>query len=393
MRAVVVGAVVLALSMTASSSGHAQTDDLEGRSLVFVRGTSIIKTDAKGKTETEIATLPSKAKVRALRIDALGKVLLIDVGGSWSWLPLDGSTTTPKDLPCDAGPAQLAEDGLCVLCRAKATTANATPSSIIVTLMTGKVVPVDVPATTSRLTGIGIERKLVWADTSSVWAAPAGTISKATKVAPEPPLRSFSISPDGSHALGVYKGEVFENARTRKPGEVLSIFALDGEAARRKVIQNGVPVEWSHDSRWVLIQDGASACIMLVEGGEYKCWKGYTAASISADGKYALILGNRDGSKKQDRDKKDGKKKSSKKDTKKAKKKAPDPEPPPADEDEGGEAEGAEGGGEEPVATDDVAVAPPSGPLALYRAQLDGAFATSPALVMRVVDGAAVWMP
>lgn len=383
MRSAVV-AVVLAL--TTASAYAENTDDLATRSLVFARGNTLYRTDAKGKTETEIAKLPSNATVRALRVDAFGKVLLIDVGGSWSWMPLDGSTTTPKDLPCDAGPAQLAEDGLCVLCRAKSD-GNAKESSIIVTLSTGKIVPVDVPPTTAFLSGIGIERKLVWADATSVWAAAAGNVTKATKAAPHAPLRNFTVSPDGSHALGVYAGEVYENARRKKPGETLMVFALDGEAAQRKVIQNGVPVEWSHDSQWVLVQDGRSACIMRVVGGQYKCWKGYTAASISPDGKYALILGNRDGSKKQDHDKKAGKKKSSKKSDKKSKK----AEPESSDD---GEPENEDGGeGEEPAATDDVAVAPPSGSLALYRAELDGAYTKSPALVMHVVDGAAVWVP
>ena len=131
---------------------------------------------------------------------------------------------------------------------------------------------------------------------------------------------------------------------------------------------------------------------MLAVGGLYKCWRGYTAAALAPDGKYALLLGNRDGSKKQN---KDDKKKSSKKDKKadkKAKKKEPDP-PPPSEEptDEAGDVEG-EGGDVEPP-TDDVTVAPPSGPLALYIAQLDGAFTTSPKLVSKIIDGAAVFVP
>jgi hypothetical protein len=149
------------------------------------------------------------------------------------------------------------------------------------------------------------------------------------------------------------------------------VFALDGAGARRKAIQNGVPVEWSHDSKWVLLQDGASACMMLAAGGQYKCWRGYTAASIAPDGKYALLLGNRAASK-PDKKKKD----------KKAKKKPPT---------EDVAAEDAEHGAEVPI--DDVAVAPPTGPLALYRATIEGAFTTSPALVTRDVDGAAAWIP
>jgi hypothetical protein len=130
----------------------------------------------------------------------------------------------------------------------------------------------------------------------------------------------------------------------------------------------------------VLLQDRASACIMLVAGGQYKCWRGYTAASISPDGRYALLLGNRAS----DKDKK-----SDKKSDRKSKKKKKEPEPEP---EEDAEAEGDEHV-DEPVAVDDVAVAPPSGPVSLYRAQLEGAYTKSPALVARVVEGAAVWVP
>ncbi|HSD88557.1 MAG TPA: hypothetical protein VLB44_13610 [Kofleriaceae bacterium] len=381
LRAVVVVAALSALG----SAAYGDTDDLAGRSIVFARGTTLYKADAKGKSEAEIATLPAKATIRALRTDALGKILLADIGGTWSWMPLDGSTKTLTDLPCDAGPAQLAEDGLCVLCRAKK------GGSIIVNLGNGKVTPAAVPAQGARLAGSGAERKLVWADDKGVWTAPPNAPNKATKAAPDAPLRNLLPSPDGSHAVGTYKGEVFENAKTKKPGEILMVFALDGEGARRKAIQNGVPVEWSHDSKWVLIQDGASACIMLAAGGQYKCWRGYTAAALAPDGKYALLLGNRDGSKKQDH----GASKKSKKDTKKGRKKGPEkkPEPETVDEpaDVEGEGEGTPGEGEPP--TDDVSVAPPSGPLALYRGQLEGAFTTSPTLVTKVVDGAAVFVP
>ncbi|HTL34552.1 MAG TPA: hypothetical protein VL326_15595 [Kofleriaceae bacterium] len=381
LRVVALVAAVIAVSW---GDAHAD-DDLVDRTVVFARGTTLYKSDAKGKNETELATLPDKAVVRQLRTDAVGKILLADIGGTWSWMPLDGSTKSLTDLPCDAGPAQLAEDGLCVLCRQKK------GGSIIVNLASGKVTPVDVPTTGARLAGTGAERKLVWADDNGVWTASPATPKKPTKAAPEAPLRNFSPSPDGSHAVGTYKGEVFDTPKTKKPGEILMVFALDGEGAKRKAIQNGVPVEWSHDSKWVLLQDGASACIMLAVGGQYKCWRGYTAAALAPDGKYALLLGNRDGSKKQN---KDDKKKSSKKDKKadkKAKKKEPDPPPEEPAPDESGEVEGEDG--DAAVPTDDVTVAPPSGPLALYIAQLDGAFTTSPKLVSKIIDGAAVFVP
>ena len=52
-----------------------------------------------------------------------------------------------------------------------------------------------------------------------------------------------------------------------------------------------------------------------------------------------------------------------------------------------------EEGGDEEAPAEDVAVAPPSGPLSLYRAQLEGAFTTAPIKIVNDVDGAAVWIP
>ncbi len=375
----------LALSMLsiAALAAHASAgndDELATSTIVFVRGSSLIKADGKGRNETEIATLAEKAQVRALRTDALGKILLADVGGTWSWMPLDGSTKTLTELPCDAGPAQLSEDGRYVFCRHKSGT-----GSLVVNLVTGKLTPLPVPTLGARLLGnTGNFRKLVWADKGALWASIAPRLDKPKKVAPEAPLRGLLVSPDGTHAMGVYPGEVFESPRgAKKPADVLMMFALDGQGARRKAIQNGVPVDWSFDSKWVLVQDRASACIMLVAGGQYKCWRGYTAASISPDGRYALLLGNRAS----DKDKKNDKKSD-----KKSKRKKKQKEPEPTAEDDGGEAEGDEHG-DEPLPTDDVAVAPPSGPVSLYRAQLEGAYTTGPSLVARVVEGAAVWVP
>lgn len=386
-------AVVVTLVLTATVGATRADDDLAGRAIVFQRGNALIKADARGRGETQLATLADARPVRALRVDAFGKVLLADVGGVWWWMPLDGSVKALTELPCGPGPAQLAADGLCVLCRAKTGT-----GSIIVNFASGKVTPVDVPATGARLAGMGTERRLVWADGSGVWSAPPANRNAAKQVAPEAPLRNLAPSPDGTHALGVYAGEVFEGAKKKKPGEVLMVFALDGTAARRKAIQNGVPVEWSHDSKWVLVQDRGSACIMLAAGGQYKCWRGFTAVSIAPDGKYALVLGSRDYGRKAD-DKKSKTKKSSKRDSKhkKNKKQPPPPRDEPSDEpseEPSGEAElPGDEHGDEPIPVDDVPVPPPSGPLALFRAEVEGAFTKSPQLVTRDVDGAAVFVP
>jgi hypothetical protein len=126
---------------------------------------------------------------------------------------------------------------------------------------------------------------------------------------------------------------------------------------------------------------------MLVAGGQYKCWRGYTAASISEDGRYALLLGNR--SSDRDDDKKSKKKSKRKKDRDRDRDRDDDDDDrdAPAPENEGDEH------GDSPMPTDDVAVPPPTGPRSLYRASLEGAFTKSPALIARVVEGAAVWVP
>jgi hypothetical protein len=374
--AVVATVVTLCSSMAAV---HAGDDPLVGRSVIYTRGGKLLKADARGRGEVELATLSAKRTVRVLRTDALGKVLLADVGGTWAWMPLDGVARTLTDLPCEPGPAQLTSDGTYVLCRAKT-------GSVVVNLRSGKQTPIDVPTPGARLVGSGSELRLVWADSQGVWNAvpPQRKISK--KVAPEAPLRAFSPSPDGTRALGVYADQVFESKTQKKPADVLMMFALDGVAARRKAIQNAVPVEWSHDSKWILVQDRGSACIVLAVGGQYKCWRGYTAQSISSDGKFALLFGNRDRVSSKSSDKK------SKKSKKSDKKKKRDADEETAEVRDEPEQEG-EDHGDEPVAEDEVPVPPPSGPVALFRAELDGPYTKSPQLVTRDVDGAAVWLP
>ncbi len=377
-------AVVLALLAAASVAHAGEPDDIAPRSLVFVRGGKLIKSDGRGRNETTIATLPDKRTVRALRVDSTGRVLLADVGGTWAWMPLDGSTQALTDLPCEAGPAQLSVDGTYVLCRSKA-------ASLVVNLRSGKLTPIDVPAAGARLTGSGADLRLVWTDAQGVWSAIPPQKRSPKKVAPTAPLRGFLASPDGTHALGVYAGEVYDTPRHKKPGEVLKIFALDGIGAQRKSVQNGIPVEWSHDSKWALVQDGSSTCITLAAGGQYKCWRGYTAQWVTSDGKYVLMLGNRERARSDDKSKKNKKDKKGKKGkrSKAEKKRAPPPdEQLPA----GAEAEGDEHG-DEPVVEDEVPVAPPSGPLSLYRGELNGPYTNAPQLVARDVEGAAVWIP
>jgi hypothetical protein len=364
---------LILLSLTAPA--HAD-DELASTTIVYARGTALYKSDARGKNEAELAAIPPKTAVRALRTDAAATVLIADLGGKWSWMPLDGSTKTLAELPCADGPAQLATDGACVLCRS----AKQPDQSIIVNLRTGKQTPVAIPAPGARLVGGGPDRRLVWAD-KAIWSAKPATPAQKTQVAPEAPLRSLLPSPDGARAVGVYLDAPqpgSPGARTA-PAELLMGFALDGVGARRKGIRAGVPLEWSHDGQWVLVQDRSSACIMRAIGGQYKCWRGYTAASIAPDGSYALLLG----AVKQDKPKPGAKQAPA----------APAPKAAPAPASSPEEPENPDGGGPAPLPVDDVAIPPPAGPLSLYRAKLDGPYTEAPALLVKLVDGAAVWVP
>lgn len=372
MRSALVVVTLLALPALA-----ADDDRLANAKIIYAREASLYQSDARGKNEALLAKLPTKSAIRAMRTDAGGTTLLVDLGGKWSWMPLDDTAKTLTELPCADGPAQLASDGACVICRST----TAADKSVIVQLRTNKVTPIDTPPAGARLVGEGAARRLVWADATGVYAAPPNNLRSKTKVAPDAPLRGFLPSPDGTRAAGVYTDIIHATTKTTKPADLLMTFALDGQGARRKTVKAAVPVEWSFDGGWLLVQDGSTACITKAAGGEYKCWRGFTGVSIAPDGSYALLLGNRDAA--------PAKSASSKKKSSAKKKAAAAPDP----SDPTNEPEQAGGDDDSSDATDDVAVAPPSGPLALYRAKLDGAFTDRPVLVVKVVEGAAVWVP
>lgn len=380
-RAVLVGM----LASLAGAPAARADDEFGGGRVIFVRGASLFETDPRGRAERELAKLPTGGTVRALRTDARGTTLLADLDGTWWWMPLDGVASSLTELPCADGPAQLALEGTCVLCRSKATPT----SSVIISLKSAKEFPVAVPTVGARLTGVRPNRRLVWADAAGIWASPPGDPRRKTEVVPDAPLRSFVPSPDGTRGVGVYADQVHVGKETR-PAELLMSFALDGQGARRKAIKAGVPIEWSHDSRWVLVQDRGSACVMSAIGGQYKCWKGYTGVSVASDGRWALLLGNR--SKIEKTEAKKSKKERGKRDKRRGKAKRDEETQASASSIEPtGESENQENEDSAPV--DDVEVPPPAGPLALFRAELEGAYTKSPALVVREVDGAAVWVP
>jgi len=374
-------AVPIAMAMDAAPA-HAGTpakDELASVSVIFARGQALWKTDARGKTPAiELVALPGPARdVRSIRSDPAGSVIVVDLAGRWYWARLDGAGGLPAlaPLPC-GGPVRITADGTTAVC--------ASGSGKVALYRFGADQPVtrDAPAAGAMVV---VDRaranSLVWTDADGIWAAPLATPKERRALAASPPLHDFLPSPYGDLAVGVYRDTVTEHGKPVTRDQLFS-FALDGTGARRKVIRSGIPLDWSWNGAWVLVQDGDSACIMRAVGGQYKCWKGYTGVSIAPDGAYALMLGARGKDEKADKPDKDDK-------GRKDKQGAKDDTPPAGAAAEG---EGGEDEGETAAVASPPTVPLPGGPRSLYRAKLAGAFTDPPGRVERVVDGAALWL-
>lgn len=271
------------------------------------------------KAAQKLADLPAElGKAISLQTDPAAKVALVGSDVRWYWTPLRDDAgalgaISFRKLPCAAGRARLAPDGSAVLCGAP------TGASLVVSLPSGKSVAAPSPLEQTALVlappappATAPELRLVWSDARGVWTAPVANPKAARQVAPEAPLSGFSVSPTGERALGVFTGAAHHGKNvTQQP--MLYGFALDGRAVRRKAIQRALPLLWSADARWVLVQDNESACIMAATGGQYKCWKGYRGVSLSRDGRFALLLGNRSEKEKEERGSREAKKSKDKK--------------------------------------------------------------------------------
>ncbi len=376
-RGVWLASAVALFTSAAPGPAHAGRDDIPGR-VVFARGGSLWLTDARGKSKAvEVATLPA-GEVRLIRTDAGGGTLVVEIGGRWysAALPTPGAPpATLAELPCGAGPARLSQTARFVLC------ASPDGQARLVRLGDGKTFDRAAPAAATSLVERDGVRRLVWTETTEtnvVKAAPLAKLADEVVLAPEAPVRGFLAAPDGSRGVGVYRARPLKPAGAPERDELFG-FALDGTTGRRRLIRDGVVIDWSWDSRWLLVQDGDKACIARATGGQFKCWKGYTAGSIAPDGAWALVLGTRSDATTGGGDAEEGKGK--------GKGKGEEAE---GDAEGEGQAEGEAEGGEEEL---DGAIALPKGPMSLFRAKLNGPYTEKPALIETVVDGAAAWLP
>jgi hypothetical protein len=374
------GALVVAALLGATATAHAFPVQIPVESIVFARDQSLWRVDVDGASKAvEIAHLGLPASgVTSIRSSRDGKVLLLEVAGAWHWVDLSPEAAPSDDLPtiqpltCAPGPATLAADGNSVVCA----TDDGKP-------VIHRIRP-KVRTAKRHLAG----RDITFLDGYSLELAivtDAGIVAQSVRrpreqrmLAPETPVRAFLPSPDGKRALGVYREVVAGKGKDAgKQRDALVTFALDGRGTRRPHIRNGTPILWSWDSQWVLVQEAraggvTAGCLARGVGGEYKCWKGYTAVGISPDGSYVLLLGS---ATQQDEEGEDGGDKDAEDDEKtpeKDKEAVVDTTPPSANP---------------------FAAPIPKGPLSLYRGKLTGAYTEAPQRIERKVDGAAVWIP
>ncbi len=345
----------------------AAVDEFAGVRVIYADANALWSTDARGKgTATKLLDLSGEAL--ALRSDPAGRVLVVNVGGVWSWLATDAASPSLAALPCTAdGGLSITADAEYVVC------GSGSGSTQLVRLRTGAKVVRAVPSASAVLVGPANARVLMWGDADGVWSALAkrkDDLANKKLLAPAP-LRGLSIRPDGARALGVFAG-IQRKGKTETATELLYGFALDGTAARRKSIRGGVVVQWSADGAWALVQDGTKACVMRVVGGEYKCWKGYQGVALSPDGESALLLGSPKAS-------------------------GGGGAEPDDSADPGGDGEGGGGGGDDEPVAEPAAEATPTpavtGERALYRARVPGTYTAAPAMIVGKMAGAAAWLP
>ena len=261
--------------MCANASAHAD------ESIVFAEGSSLWRTATNGKTEpVEIVTLGfDAAQVHSIESTSDGRVLLIQTDKAVYWAVPDGdSPVAPNEIECH-GAADLAKDGNCAACL------DATGKIVLHRFQpTAKKTVRDITAHQVHFLD-GFD--LLTSDDDGLWSIsinkPENTIHLAEEL-PGPVLPS----PDGKRALGVFDAEDPQNPGSTRP--TLFVFRIGASGdAKRRLGWNAVPIAWSWDSEWAVVQEAESACIVRAAGGEYKCWEGYTAVSIAPDGSFGLF--------------------------------------------------------------------------------------------------------
>lgn len=223
------------------------------------------------------------------RFTLRGRSALMDKSGQIHWARLPDVTgqapvvaATSQLLDCRP-PARISTTGQWLVCTGQDGAVRAFDTS------SGAARPLALPAAVAAgaIAGIAGERLLL-SDAGELWSVSLGQLSTdATRqlAAPNLPESQLFGSPDGTRAVGWF-------SITKKTDEAiptLHTFRLDGRGVRRRLMKRAVPVAWSRDGSWLLVQRDKRACLVRAVGGHYKCWRGFMALDISAGGERLLL--------------------------------------------------------------------------------------------------------
>jgi hypothetical protein len=234
----------------------------------------------------DFRSVSGKLVVRRLETARDGSAALVVLAGAGAlWVDLTSSTGSARStetIEC-AGEVHLDPLGNCTVCAQKDGTAHL------------RRLRPEAKRKEKSVSGVGKEvdfyagaRTLVAHDSDGIWAITIGESVERRKLAPTPPESNLAVSPDGRRAVGWY-AEGVEGARA------LYALALDGKGIRRRLNAGGIPVSWSVDSEWLVVQDGERACVVRAVGGQHRCWKGYRALGVDAEVKELLMFGGKAG--------------------------------------------------------------------------------------------------
>jgi hypothetical protein len=232
-------AALLALGATVAAAQDKPAEPPAGR-VIFVRGDALFAAPGDGKgSEQELVKLPADfGAVRGMEASRDGKLIVVRGDKGSAWLTL-GETTWHTGCSGRARPSPTSE---CLICELNG----------VVTLLGAKQsFAVKLPGTWHDVNFLGSARELAALDAQKGVLGFGVQSPKQTRLLAKPGASGYLlVAPDGSKAVAVFG----HGATSRVHG-----FVLDGEGIPRSLGGPAVPLVWSVDSTWALLEYGIPA--------------------------------------------------------------------------------------------------------------------------------------
>ncbi len=242
--------------------------------IIFVKDQALWVVEPSGGDPTRLLDLPFPAEeVEELRVSSKGTALLVSGKSYLGWAALSDEGASPlRLLPC-SGPHQLSENGNRVVCGTQDTERIAiytlAPKLGVEIIERKASGPLAFAESASEIVSFG--------DNDDVIAVS----QKGERVlATHRPQSAMKVTPDGKRAVGAYNEGTIH---------VVYTFRLDGKASKRTLVHAARAIQISANSKWVAVQQEVDACAVRIAGGQYMCWRRFSALSISSQGKSLLV--------------------------------------------------------------------------------------------------------